>query len=54
VTTGTEPSPDADTDLASLVAEVEALRESVEAQNERLAHQEELIQQLIVELRDRV
>jgi hypothetical protein len=45
---------DSDSDLAALVAEVEALRESVDAQNERLTRQEELIERLVVELRNRL
>jgi hypothetical protein len=45
---------DADADVASLAAEVAALRETVESQNERLARQEELIERLIVELRGRL
>ena len=43
-----------DDDAAALVAEVEALRETVEAQNERLARQEELLERLIAELRERL
>jgi hypothetical protein len=50
-------TPDGDGDdeqLAALVAEVEALREAVEAQNERMAEQEELLKRLIAELRQRL
>jgi hypothetical protein len=43
-----------DDELAALVAEVEALRETVEAQNERIARQEELLERLIAELRQRL
>ena len=49
-----EVDGDRDADLATLAAEVEALRESVDAQNERIARQEELIERLIAELRNRL
>jgi hypothetical protein len=49
-----DASDEGDVDLAALAAEVEALRESVDAQNERIAHQEELIERLIGELRTRL
>ena len=41
-------------DIAALAAEIEALRESVDAQNDRIARQEELIERLIAELRGRL
>lgn len=46
-------APD-ESEVAALAAEIEALRESVEAQNEQLARQEELIERLILELRNRL
>ncbi|ELZ55593.1 MULTISPECIES: hypothetical protein [unclassified Haloferax] len=41
----------ADADYAALAAEVESLREVVEAQSEQIRHQQELVEQLIEELR---
>ncbi len=51
---GGEHDGEHDEQLAALVAEVEALREAVEAQNERIADQEELLKRLIAELRQRL
>ncbi|KTG27939.1 DUF7115 domain-containing protein [Haloferax profundi] len=48
---GFEPASDSDDDIAELAAEVEALRDVVEAQSEQLGYQQELIEQLIEELR---
>ncbi|WP_416840771.1 hypothetical protein [Haloferax sp. DFSO52] len=48
---GFEPASKPADDTAELAAEVEALREAVEAQSEHLYYQQELIEQLIEELR---
>ncbi|AUV82665.1 hypothetical protein C2R22_14285 [Salinigranum rubrum] len=52
--TSESDADEADEQLTALVAEVEALREAVEAQNERIAEQEELLKRLIAELRQRL
>jgi hypothetical protein len=51
---GDEAGDDEGDDLAVLTAEVGALRERIEAQNDRLDRQEELIERLIAELRSRL
>ncbi|KAB1187871.1 MULTISPECIES: hypothetical protein [Haloferax] len=48
---GFEPAADSDGDISELAAEVEALRTVVEAQTEQLDYQQQLIEQLIEELR---
>jgi hypothetical protein len=53
-TTRTGDDGDEPADVGAVVAEVEALRETVEAQNERIARQEQLLEQLIEELRTRL